>query len=493
MRCLSLAVGLKDQGANVRFVSRNLPNHFIEMLKIKGIQHSALATTITDASDDDLPHSSWLETSQYQDALATVSALSDQTWDWLVVDHYALDQRWERTLHGSSKKLMVIDDLADRCHDCDLLLDQNFYLDMQSRYVGRVSPNCKLILGPRYALLRADFKRLREGLRVRTGEVKKILIYFGGLDASNYTTSVIQAITELNLAVHVDVVIGAGHSSREQIRDLCVLHGYGFYENTPELADMMAKADLAIGAGGTSIWERCCLGLPALSFCLAENQTKQIKDAAQTGILLAPHVEKNVKETILRHLQPILENPSLLKLISNVGTGLVDGKGVLRVASKLTAGEIAIRRATEQDMLYVYRWRNHPTILVTSTNRNPILLETHQQWFKSVMQDLNRDLLIGVSKGHSVGVVRFDIGGDKAEVSIYVIPDGQSVGQGRNLLLAAEDWLRVNRPGVRSIRAQVLKDNLNSHNLFLNSSYQVNKICYQKNLSNGHQINENRQ
>jgi UDP-2,4-diacetamido-2,4,6-trideoxy-beta-L-altropyranose hydrolase len=170
MRCLTLADELKKQGAQIRFISRNLPPHLSEMLNAKGMEYISLITEATQESIDELAHSSWLGTSQTQDAQASIQTLADQSWDWIVVDHYALEERWESAVRVSCKKLMVIDDLADRQHDCDVLLDQNYYVDMQTRYLSKVPARCQLLIGPQYALLREEFRTLREKVKVRTGE-----------------------------------------------------------------------------------------------------------------------------------------------------------------------------------------------------------------------------------------------------------------------------------------------------------------------------------
>ena len=154
MRCLTLADALKQHGAKIRFASRHMPEYLRDMLVVKGHEFMLLDSSPSDAISDGLSHANWLGTSQHADAQDTVQALSGQTWDWLIVDHYALDARWESALRQTAKNIFVIDDIADRQHDCDVLLDQNLYADMDSRYTGKVPAHCQLLLGPRYALLR---------------------------------------------------------------------------------------------------------------------------------------------------------------------------------------------------------------------------------------------------------------------------------------------------------------------------------------------------
>jgi len=182
MRCLTLADALRQRGAWIRFVSRGLPDHLQDMLTARDMGFAPLNDAVTAQAPDDLAHSNWLGTSQVQDAGDSAEALADREWDWLIVDHYALDARWESAMRDSAGKIMAIDDLADRKHDCDVLLDQNYYRDMQTRYGGKVPEHCRVLLGPRYALLREEFRELRAQVKPRTGEVKRILMFFGGVD-----------------------------------------------------------------------------------------------------------------------------------------------------------------------------------------------------------------------------------------------------------------------------------------------------------------------
>jgi UDP-2,4-diacetamido-2,4,6-trideoxy-beta-L-altropyranose hydrolase len=483
MRCLTLADVLKSQGAYIRFVSRNLPAHLGAMLSAKGMDLVALSNEIVDETGGDLAHSQWLGASQIQDARVTVRALSDSQWDWIVVDHYALDARWESVVRGCTKQILVIDDIADRNHDCDMLLDQNFYSDMQSRYDGKLPAHCVKLLGPRYALLRDEFRQLRAQVKPRTGAVRKILVFFGGVDADNFTGLALEALATLeNKAIKIDVVIGAQHPCHAQIQQTCDAQGYECHVQTSRMAELMAEADLAIGAGGSATWERCCLGLPAMSLCVAENQQKQIADAAEVGLLYAISSEDSVSDSIRRHTKTLLETPALLKLISRSEMKLVDGKGVTRVVSAMGVSGVEIRHANEQDSKNLFNWRNHQAIRAVSRNNAPIAWEDHQRWFAAVMANPDRELLIGTIDDQPMGVVRFDKEGVVAEISIYLVPEGGFTGQGRNVLLAAERWLKNNRSDIKIIRAGVLGENEVSKKLFLGANYRVVLLDYQKEI-----------
>ncbi|MBY0575394.1 MAG: UDP-2,4-diacetamido-2,4,6-trideoxy-beta-L-altropyranose hydrolase [Gallionellaceae bacterium] len=483
MRCLALADTLKQHGAQIRFVSRHLPEHLRSMLAEKGYEFALLDSLQNDVSLDELTHAHWLGISQAQDATDTSHALSDQTWDWLVVDHYALDVRWEAVLHNAAKRILVIDDIADRRHDCDALLDQNFHADMDIRYAGKVPAHCRLLLGPRYALLRDEFRELRKQVKPRAGEIKKVLVFFGGVDAGNYTGRAVEALSKIHVTnLRVDVVIGAQHPCTERIKEACAQYGFICHVQTGKMAELMAAADLAIGAGGSAAWERCCLGLPALTLCVADNQRKQIAEAAYKGLLYAPELGNKLIPAIRRHVIALMENGYLREALSRNGMQAVDGRGVLRVIGNMNCNGIEIRLAGPDDSEKLFEWRNHPTIRAVSHKPDIIKWEDHQKWFASVVSSSDRLLLIGHCKGSPVGVVRFDIKGNEASISIYLVPDISQPAQGRDLLQCAEHWLTANRPEVNKISACVLGSNDRSRRLFSGAGYQIEPISYSKRL-----------
>lgn len=337
MRCLTLADALKHSGASIRFLSRHMPEHLRDMLNNKGHEFAPLSGIPGEKTADDNSHARWLGVSQAQDATATCQALSDQAWDWLIVDHYALDDRWEKVLRNAAKRVLVIDDIADRQHDCDVLLDQNFYADMDTRYTGKVPAHCQLLLGPRYALLREDFRRVREQVKPRIGPVKCILIFFGGVDSGNYTSRAIEALANMSdRDLLVDVVIGAQHPHCEQIEAACAEQDFNFHVQTDRMAELMAASDLAIGAGGSASWERCCLGLPALVMSLADNQTDIAKGLDQLGACQYIGSLETVSASVMRSaIIDLLNHPSRLGALSKKSYSLVDGLGVDRLCKAL--------------------------------------------------------------------------------------------------------------------------------------------------------------
>ncbi len=338
MRCLTLADALKQRGAQIRFVSRELPVHLRDMLAAKDIELASLDSNASVLpTEDNLAHAHWLGTSQGQDAQATIRALSVELWDWLIIDHYALDARWESMLRHTTKKILVIDDIADRQHDCDMLLDQNYYADMEARYIGMVSVNCQLLLGPRYALLRGEFRQLHEQNKPRSGLVQRILVFFGGVDADNYTGRVIEALSDLDISnLHIDVVIGVQHPCHEEIKAACAQHGFICHVQTDRMAELMTTADLAVGAGGSASWERCCLGLPTILVALADNQVNIAKALDLLGAEIYVGTLRTASTSILKNLViELLSKPDRLRMLSEKSYSLVDGLGADRVCQEM--------------------------------------------------------------------------------------------------------------------------------------------------------------
>lgn len=338
MRCLTLANTLKQHGAQVRFVSRHIPEHLRNMLNTQGHGFAPLSGIQDKEVIGELSHAHWLGVSQDQDAIDTSHALSDQTWDWLIVDHYALNTLWETVLRNVAKRILVIDDIADRQHDCDVLLDQNLYIDMHTRYVGKIPVHCRLLLGPRYALLREEFRRMREQVNPRTGPVKRILVSFGGVDRDNHTSRAIQALANIsNSDFHVDVVIGIQHPQREQVESECAKHGFACHMQTKRMAELMATADLAIGAGGSASWERCCLGLPALVVSLADNQINIARALGLFGACIYMGSLETVSALQIRNATiDLFQHQGHLKSLSEKSYSLVDGLGVDRLCQTLS-------------------------------------------------------------------------------------------------------------------------------------------------------------
>lgn len=341
MRCLTLAEELKDRGHEVIFISRELRGHLCDLINQRGYQVYCLPSQNKIINNCDTKHAQWLETSWEIDAQQTIEIIDKyiKCVDWLIIDHYALDHKWESRLKNYSKRIMVIDDLADRKHMCDILLDQNYYLNLENRYENLVSLQCKRLLGPTYALLRNEFIDLRKELNNKVdNDIRNILVFFGGSDPTNETLKTLYALNILDCNnINIDVVVGVSNPHKDKIRDYCShFPNINFHCGIDYMASLMVQADLAICAGGTTTWERYCMGLPAILISVAYNQIEICQALSRLGIdyYLGESEEVNGKD-IINAFYKFQSGDINLQNSSIKALEIVDGLGKYRVINEL--------------------------------------------------------------------------------------------------------------------------------------------------------------
>lgn len=331
MRCFTLAQELSTRGASIHFIARYLPEYFEEKLKENGFRLTRLPSE-NKAYNNELAHSSWLGVTQETDADQTLSVLSQQV-QLIVVDHYAISALWESKLRAKAEKIMVIDDLADRYHDCDILLDQNLFKNALERYRTCVPSSCRTLLSPAYALLRNEFFIYKQYVSVRSAPVKRILVLLGGVDQYNLTSKVLLAVKNLNRSLAVDVVIGNQHPAVDIVSEQCTANNYELHIQPDNVAALMASADISIGSAGATSWERCALGLPSICFTQAANQIPIAENLEQEGIIINGGDGVTISVSGIQHiLEDLLNDPEKLSSLSVNAMKLVDAIGVKKVA-----------------------------------------------------------------------------------------------------------------------------------------------------------------
>ena len=481
MRCLTLANTLQKQGVSCIFISRHLPAYIKEIIEFNGHKSIPSDDHCQSEPSDELPHAHFLGTSQIQDAEQTAKILEALNVDWLIIDHYGIDQRWESALRPHAKQVLVLDDLADRDHDCDLLVDQNLYPDMYTRYVECMPKSAKALLGVQYAILRPEFCDARERVKARKGKVKRLFVFFGGMDSANYTLPVLQTLVDLELkGCAVDVVIGAEHPTRNEVQNICKKQAYTCYIQTKDMAKLLLKADAAIGAGGSTSWERCCLGLPSLAFIVAPNQEALTLHADHLGLLRVARAHLNDGDALRREIADFLNADVERECMSKACLESIDAQGAQRIIDQMNVADIQLRAATQDDAQLLFEWRNHPSIRARSNNSALIEWESHLKWLNKVLQDANRLIYIAEKADTEVGVIRFDIGDTQVEVSLYLAPDQTGKGLGKKLLLLGEQRLLKERSKPLKLVATVLEGNEASHRLFRRCRYQFGDSIYTK-------------
>ncbi|MCO6055372.1 UDP-2,4-diacetamido-2,4,6-trideoxy-beta-L-altropyranose hydrolase [Pseudomonas sp. MOB-449] len=331
MRCLTLARALRERGHYCLFVSREHPGHLNAHVQDQGFELYSLPMGRSQGRD--LYHAHWLGASQEEDALACRPAIETFQPDWLVVDHYALDARWEKALRPYCRELMVIDDLADRPHLCSLLLDQTFGRKAED-YRPWAPADCTLLCGSQYALLRPEFAVLRPySLRRRESpRLEHLLITMGGVDKDNATGQVLQALasSEMPANCHITVVMGATAPWLTEVRQQAAQLPWPttVRVGVNDMAQLMADSDLAIGAAGATSWERCCLGLPTIMLVLADNQRAIAQALFSAGAALLAD-STTLKEWRLITRQQM--EPRALSAMRASAAMVTDGLGISRV------------------------------------------------------------------------------------------------------------------------------------------------------------------
>ncbi|WP_320200355.1 UDP-2,4-diacetamido-2,4,6-trideoxy-beta-L-altropyranose hydrolase [Agrobacterium sp. rho-13.3] len=340
MRCLTLADHLTSAGAEVRFLCRVMEGNLIDFIQRRNYLVETLPSLATrppvDNTADRPAHHSWLGKSMEADASDTIHALGAASPDWLIVDHYAINNRWETKLRPHCKNIMVIDDLADRSHNCDILLDQSLGR-MTEDYSNLVPVGCRIAAGAGYALLRSEFASLRDEslVRRRSSEVKNILITMGGIDKDNVTSRVMDALRHCKLSsdTRISVVMGGQSPWLSLVREKATTLDWPteVIVDTQDMARLMSESDVAIGAAGSTSWERCCLGLPSIIMVLAENQALIARSLDEIGAALMVSDMTVLNRLLPSALDPLIEREFLRSAMSEAAAAIVDGYGASRV------------------------------------------------------------------------------------------------------------------------------------------------------------------
>ncbi|XXQ67632.1 UDP-2,4-diacetamido-2,4,6-trideoxy-beta-L-altropyranose hydrolase [Neisseriaceae bacterium B1] len=521
MRCLTLANALRKQGHSVQFITRAHSGHLRDFVAQQGFECVLLPENVAQSVSGSLQHAAWLGTTQAQDFADCLPYLIDFQPDWIVCDHYALSAEWERAAvaalgagavydsdanlilsekttdsrrecepmrsigkysqRGSSRfltqkqaqmnhkqpRLLVIDDLHDREHVADVLLDQNLG-HTAADYVDLISENRRMLAGARYALLRDEFAAWRDkslARRMDFSGLQNVLINLGGVDKDNITLKILKSLAEnFSGSLNVTAVMGATAPHIATVRE--------FAEHTPftcqvlvnvqNMAQLMAQADWAIGAAGSTSWERCCVGLPTVMLVLADNQRTIAEQLQQVGAAVAFDVGEIGSEKWLACLHDFRQ-PENLQIMSANAAALCDGLGAVRVVNhimELSQNQVisTIRAAQLDDCHGVFEWRNHADIRRFMFNPDKLIWENHAAWFSKQLHNPDFKMLIYLVNNQPKGYVSFTRLPEKAwEWGFYTAPDCER-GHGTKMARLALAWAFAEL-GAARIVGQVLSYN----------------------------------
>ncbi len=393
MRCLTLAKAIKTVPCSkIMFVCRNLPEYLQRIIFDNHFELYNFDSSCAHDLSKENRHSAWLGVSQKKDAQEVQKVLAQETYDWMVVDHYALDYRWESIIQQEVKKILVIDDLADRDHFCSALLDQNIYPEMKVRYKGKVPHNCKLFLGPKYVLLGSDFVIMRQYVKKRERIVKNILVSFGGADLENNTGRVLEALMLANINdLNITVVVGRRHRFIREIQQVCVDNNYTFYVQTNKMADLICKADLAIGSGGISTYERLYLGLPALLKPISFNQKEVLTYMSSIGLFDI----YDTQQVLIQKLRKIVENNTLPPDCIEEGS-----KKILKF---LLNESTVLKSPSSFDIRRTYKWLQDDQLRKDFCLSEKPTRSVHFKYWRELMDSHNQKAYSIVYSGEHIG------------------------------------------------------------------------------------------
>ena len=499
MRCLALANRfLVNYGVSCHFLSRSLPDTYIKLIEESGHSVYLLPAPVGVAYFEDGPaHSSWLGANWKEDAEQTILCIKSilTAMPTLVIDHYAIDIRWEKMLRPIVDEIIVIDDLADRPHECDFLIDQDYYPRPATRYDGLVPSSCELLLGPSYALLRDEFYEKFKVNRETKSSVNRILIFYGGSDKENITAMTIDALLQRqNLKLHVDILVGAINSNIESLRIKCErLPNYTLHVQVDNVAELMDSADLAFGACGTTSLERMYLGLPAIVVVFANNQLQPTLTLERLGTVINLGDASTVTTSkLLKAFDLVSRDLDLLKKMSLeciklFGNDRNNLEKTLLIGKSNKYDDLIIRNATISDREKIFKWRSADFVQKFSSKIDTV--SVHNQWFDSILLNPKVFMFIASKNYISVGVIRLDIDYSEIDqeyyglISIYLTEEGRYQGNGTKLIQFIENFIISKLPNLNMIAAIIHEENINSINLFKKLGFiRVNKQKFIKRI-----------
>ncbi|MEH2349515.1 MAG: UDP-2,4-diacetamido-2,4,6-trideoxy-beta-L-altropyranose hydrolase [Nostoc sp.] len=425
MRCLALAQAWQDAGGQVIFVMAIEAPDLKTRLKVEGIEVIYLPIQIGSA----------------EDAEETGKLAREFDASWVVVDGYHFGAKYQEIIKESELKLLFIDDYGHaKEHHADIVLNQNIHA-YEGLYINR-QPYTKLLLGTSYSLLRREFWQWRGWERSLPLIAQKLLVTLGGADPDNVTLKVIEGLQQVEVeGLEAVVVVGGSNPHYEQVRSASQKSCFPIHlkRNVTNMPELMAWADLAVTAGGSTCWELAFMGLPSLVLILAENQRVIAEKLEAMGVVVNLGWHKNVSAVeIASGVAPLLITAGRREKMTRCSQELVDGQGSSRVLSYLKDNFFQLRLVQQDDCRLLWEWSNDPEVRAVSFSSNSILWEHHVQWFKSKLINPNCIFYIAINKNDApIGQIRYDIENCETTVSMSIDPKFRNQDYGSSLIKLA--------------------------------------------------------
>lgn len=444
MRCLALAQGWQRAGGRAMFAHAESTPSLENRLRASGIEVFHL---------DVAPGSS-------QDAAQTAGQALERNAAWVVADGYGFGANWQRAIKDSGLRLLLWDDYCHAEHySADLVLNQN--LHATAEMYSQREPYTRLLLGTRYVQLRSEFLEWRDWKREIPAVARKVLVTLGGADPDNITAKVVQALAPLR-DVEAVVVVGGNNPNIEILQSAVspLSDSMRIVVDASNMPELMAWADIAVSAGGSTSWELAFMGLPSLVIALNEEQleTAVALDRAGVGVHLGDQRQLSV-ELLASALESVIKDLSLREQMSERERQLVDGLGVCRVIARLYAVRLTLRRAATQDCRLIWEWANDPEARAASFLSNPIPWESHECWYSAKLSDPNCLFYLGLGPDDNpIGQIRFDVTGPEGVVSLSLAPHSRGKGLGTALIVQGAEQFFA-QSNAHALHAYIKTDN----------------------------------
>jgi len=430
MRCLALAQACQDGGGKALFACSQLTTAVAQRLHAEDIEIARVKTT---------PGS-------IEDAIEVSELASRRAAEWVMVDGYQFNDDYHRQLREKGFKVLLIDDMGCGRYCADLVLNPNLHAT-EELYRSR-EPQTRVLLGPRFALLRYEFQTWHHWRREIVPRPRKLLVTMGGSDPGNVTAGVLDALALLgtdNLEVRVIVGGSSPHLTFVEKRAAAIQGSIRILRNPMNIPALMAWADVAVSAAGSTCWELCFMGLPAVLIDVAENQKRVGQELSRRGVALYAGSSGEVTPSgIAAAIKQLLESSKVLSDMSRRGRELVDGRGTERVLAAMQYGSLRLRRVEESDCRLLWEWVNDPLVRAASFSTEPVSWDNHVSWFRAKLADHKSAQYVVETGSRPVGQVRFQIQGDSAAVSVSLDSEFRGKGLGAvAVAMATEDLFRT--------------------------------------------------
>lgn len=457
MRCLSLAIAARDAGHDVSFICANVAGHLGARIEAADISVSWLATAGNTGKDCDIEN--WRPMPASDDMEATARTLGDIQPDWMILDHYGLGGDWVKALRRKFPdiRVLALDDLDREPIFADLLLNPAAVPGSSIE-----QPHLGMLKGPRYAMLRPEFVEARKAaLKRRTGAVGKVLVLPGMADHKNLAPIALESLRAFP-ELECEVIMGSNSPSRARVEDLIADQpNWSLTLDASDMAQRMTDADLCIGAGGGSAWERCSLGLPSVNVALADNQMPGIKAMAEAGAAVGLDTGAlNDPQEIVEALRTVISD---YKEIASSAASLCDGHGAARVVGAMSG---KLRTVMLDDAKLIFDWRNLEHIRAASLNSDPLVWDDHVSYLERVLADPSSHFWsIYQEDDLDLGLVNAKRHDDGSWIwGFYIGASDAPKGAGRRMLILALRRL-MQRQGFTGVRATALANNPQSVSL----------------------------